>query len=166
VLCLRYNNRGNSSCWWSFQKTIRSSRWRRSKHCTHQQGLHGFLWLTRFQVLVSWNRLRIARWRLTLEMNSGTEYSTQCYCSNTIDTSSGGGQLRADSDCNMKCAGNSTEMCGSAGMLSISLTAGTSPSTAPSTPGFVGCYAPGSAALANPLYEQASRQISEVMVER
>lgn len=80
------------------------------------------------------------------ETNSGTEYSVQCYCGNTIDTSSGGGQLRADSDCNMKCGGNSTEMCGSAGMLSISLTAGTSTSTAPSTPGFVGCYAPGSVA--------------------
>ncbi|KAJ9157373.1 Glyoxal oxidase-like protein [Pleurostoma richardsiae] len=47
---------------------------------------------------------------------SGTEYAQQCFCGNQIVN---GGEQSAESDCNTPCSGDSTEMCGGGGRLSI-----------------------------------------------
>lgn len=46
---------------------------------------------------------------------SGTEYGSQCFCANTITSST----KEADSDCNMACAGASSETCGGPKRLSV-----------------------------------------------
>ncbi|KAK3944359.1 putative fungistatic metabolite [Diplogelasinospora grovesii] len=46
----------------------------------------------------------------------GTEYSAECYCGNSIDTTS---TLAASTDCSMACSGNSTELCGGPDRLSV-----------------------------------------------
>lgn len=93
--------------------------------------------------------------------SSGSEYASQCYCGNTIDTSTGGGILQAPTDCSMPCAGNSSDVCGNSGRLTIYETAKTgliSGATTPSTPGFVGCYAQGSVATTgNYLFQDKSQ---------
>lgn len=47
---------------------------------------------------------------------AGMEYSRQCFCDNYVRN---GGANTTDSDCNMPCAGNSTEMCGAGNRLSV-----------------------------------------------
>lgn len=47
---------------------------------------------------------------------SGTEYSTQCFCGNGIQNN---GTQAPDSDCNMPCAGDSSQFCGAGNRLSI-----------------------------------------------
>ncbi|KAJ9110132.1 hypothetical protein QFC19_001803 [Naganishia cerealis] len=94
---------------------------------------------------------------------AGTEYSIQCFCSNTIDTSSGGGILQADSDCSMKCSGNSTEMCGNSGRLSIYDTSKSGlVAAAPAIDGFVGCYAQGGVANAGNYLFQLSTMTAQL----
>ncbi|KAH7034935.1 uncharacterized protein B0I36DRAFT_381758 [Microdochium trichocladiopsis] len=48
---------------------------------------------------------------------SGTEYFRQCFCSNAIYN--GGHQAADESGCQTPCDGNSTQMCGGAGYLSV-----------------------------------------------
>ena len=43
---------------------------------------------------------------------AGTEFSNECYCSNTLPTSS-------SSNCNMGCPGNPAEICGGVSALSV-----------------------------------------------
>ena len=53
---------------------------------------------------------------------SGTEYGGQCFCGNTITSST----KEADSDCSMACTGASSETCGGASKLSVYAKTGTS----------------------------------------
>ena len=53
---------------------------------------------------------------------SGTEYGGQCFCGNTISSST----KEADSDCNMACTGASSETCGGSDRLSVYAKSGTS----------------------------------------
>ena len=53
---------------------------------------------------------------------SGTEYGGQCFCGNTITSST----KEADSDCSMACTGASSETCGGASRLSVYAKSGTS----------------------------------------
>lgn len=53
---------------------------------------------------------------------SGTEYGSQCFCGNTITSSTKG----ADSDCNIACTGASSETCGGSKRLSVYAQSGTS----------------------------------------
>jgi len=46
---------------------------------------------------------------------AGLEYSTQCYCGNTIDSSTYANLYK----CQMPCGGNSTEFCGDAAKMSV-----------------------------------------------
>ena len=48
---------------------------------------------------------------------AGTEYSVQCFCGNAIYN--GGALAAQQSDCNSACSGNSNEMCGAGGRLSV-----------------------------------------------
>jgi hypothetical protein len=52
---------------------------------------------------------------------AGTEYGGQCFCGNTITSTT----KKDDSDCNTACAGASSEMCGGASRLSIYAKGGT-----------------------------------------
>ena len=47
---------------------------------------------------------------------SATEYSRECYCGNYIIN---GGVTTAETDCNMACAGDDTQMCGAGNRLTI-----------------------------------------------
>lgn len=47
----------------------------------------------------------------------GVEYSSQCYCGNTI--AAGTTQDATDATCNMACAGDATEQCGGAGRMNL-----------------------------------------------
>lgn len=48
---------------------------------------------------------------------AGMEYSAQCFCDNYI--SNGGALASADSQCAMTCSGNTNEICGGPGLLSV-----------------------------------------------
>ncbi|KAF7311441.1 Glycoside hydrolase [Mycena kentingensis (nom. inval.)] len=48
---------------------------------------------------------------------AGTEYSNECWCGNTLNN--GYGVAAASSDCNSRCAGNSTQVCGGGFRLSL-----------------------------------------------
>ena len=48
---------------------------------------------------------------------AGMEYSRQCFCGNALIN--GATKASADNQCNMACAGNSTEMCGAGNRMSI-----------------------------------------------
>ncbi|KAJ3994580.1 glycosyl hydrolase family 71-domain-containing protein [Lentinula boryana] len=50
---------------------------------------------------------------------AGTEYSTQCYCGNTITNNGATGSVVASSNCNYKCAGDSSQACGGSYYLSL-----------------------------------------------
>ncbi|KUJ19894.1 WSC-domain-containing protein [Mollisia scopiformis] len=63
----------------------------------------------------------------------GVEYADECYCSNTLATSS---VLHADTDCSMNCAANQSEFCGAGSRLSLYYKNGTTiaaPSSTTST---------------------------------
>ncbi|KAL7409862.1 hypothetical protein BDY24DRAFT_436776 [Mrakia frigida] len=49
---------------------------------------------------------------------AATQYSNECYCSNTLSTSSTAGQ--ASTSCNSQCAGDSTQICGGSYAASLS----------------------------------------------
>jgi hypothetical protein len=52
---------------------------------------------------------------------AGTEFGSQCFCDNALTNS----QVAPASVCNMPCQGNSSEVCGGAGALSVFATTGT-----------------------------------------
>lgn len=98
-----------------------------------------------------------------VDLYSGSEYASQCYCSNTIDTSTGGGILQADTDCSMKCSGNQTETCGNAGRLSIYDTSKSGlVAAAPAIDGFVGCYSQGSVSTSGNYLFQLSTMTAQL----
>ena len=108
----------------------------------------------------------------------GVEYSSECYCANTI----GAGAAPATSGCNMVCSGDATALCGGPNRLNFYLNNGgsqtstssspasqTSTSTSPSnsgpaivqkagTFGYKGCYTEGASGRA--LSEKQSAQSS------
>lgn len=72
----------------------------------------------------------------------GTEYSQECYCSNTIASQSTIAS-NAGQSCNMVCTGDSTETCGGAGYLNLYQNPLSNLPASPSTVGpysFAGCY--------------------------
>ncbi|KAE8446194.1 hypothetical protein EG329_012419 [Mollisiaceae sp. DMI_Dod_QoI] len=74
---------------------------------------------------------------------AGTEYSSQCFCGDTIASTA----LVANgtTDCNMPCAGNSSEPCGGLSRLSLFWNGVSPPTTNPGLGAwsFVGCYTEG-----------------------
>lgn len=74
---------------------------------------------------------------------AGTEYSSECYCGNTITAGAGPAPV---ADCSMACSGNANEPCGGPNRLNI-FTSGATPPAGPVTnPGVggyasIGCYA-------------------------
>jgi glucan endo-1,3-alpha-glucosidase len=64
---------------------------------------------------------------------AGVEFSDECYCANSIHASGGAGVLAAASDCNMPCAGDSSQNCGAGWRLQIYSYSGTPPSTSTAT---------------------------------
>ncbi|KAE9379342.1 WSC-domain-containing protein [Stipitochalara longipes BDJ] len=69
----------------------------------------------------------------------GVEYSTECYCGNTLGTST----TATDGRCNMACGGSATEICGGPGGLSLYKFSAALPSATASAPlpayTYVGC---------------------------
>ncbi|KAF8341317.1 uncharacterized protein EI90DRAFT_1719489 [Cantharellus anzutake] len=57
---------------------------------------------------------------------AGVEYGQECYCSNSITTTSMTGTLQSPSDCNMPCSGNSQQICGGSYRINIYSFSGTS----------------------------------------
>ncbi|KAM3075161.1 hypothetical protein ACMFMF_005840 [Clarireedia jacksonii] len=70
---------------------------------------------------------------------AGTEYSSECYCGNTLTI--GAGPAPA-SDCEMPCVGNSSEPCGGPNRLNLFWNGKPPPQTNPGTGlwKFAGCY--------------------------
>jgi len=75
---------------------------------------------------------------------SGTEFASECYCGNTIDSSN---LASADTDCNMPCSGDSSEFCGAGWRLSVLHTVVAAPTTVADYTDslsravtYVGCY--------------------------
>ncbi|KAJ4489908.1 glycosyl hydrolase family 71-domain-containing protein [Lentinula aciculospora] len=56
---------------------------------------------------------------------AGTEYSTQCYCGNTVTNNGATGAVVASSNCNYKCGGNSSQTCGGSYFLNLYSKSGT-----------------------------------------
>ncbi|KAJ7057174.1 WSC domain-containing protein, partial [Mycena amicta] len=86
---------------------------------------------------------------------AGAEYADECYCSDAFQaTALGGGAAAPASDCNMPCAGESTQTCGAGNRLSIysaNQTTTTTP-TGPTLPtgwAYVSCMQDGNARLLN-----------------
>ncbi|KAF8606042.1 WSC-domain-containing protein [Ceratobasidium sp. AG-I] len=51
---------------------------------------------------------------------AGAEYANECYCGNAFaGGSTGGGTVPPESECNMPCAGDTTQICGAGNRLSI-----------------------------------------------
>ncbi|KLO15166.1 WSC-domain-containing protein, partial [Schizopora paradoxa] len=73
---------------------------------------------------------------------AGTEYSQQCFCSNSLNTDASAAD---ESSCNMACSGDATQACGGAGFINVYSTSsggGSAPSTAQSIGdwSYAGCY--------------------------
>ncbi|KAI5866960.1 putative glyoxal oxidase [Durotheca rogersii] len=62
----------------------------------------------------------------------GVEYARECYCGNKFER---GSTKAPDSDCNMLCAGNPAEYCGSGNRLSVYIKNGTVVTSTSSSPG-------------------------------
>ncbi|KAK7042275.1 putative fungistatic metabolite [Favolaschia claudopus] len=61
---------------------------------------------------------------------AGLEYANECYCDNTISLANGGGvPASSANECNMKCAGNSAQICGAGYRITL-YTKGDSAATA------------------------------------
>ncbi|KAJ3969097.1 glycoside hydrolase family 71 protein [Lentinula raphanica] len=56
---------------------------------------------------------------------AGTEYSTQCYCGNSITNNGATGTVVSSSNCNYKCGGDSSQTCGGSYFLNLYAKAGT-----------------------------------------
>lgn len=48
---------------------------------------------------------------------AGMEYSSECFCDNSIEN--GGALATSPADCDMPCSGNSSEVCGAANRASV-----------------------------------------------
>lgn len=88
---------------------------------------------------------------------AGLEYSSQCYCSNELASSSAVGYT----GCTMTCSGNSAEYCGGSGALSLfNNTAYIYPSNPPTVNSYVyqGCYHEGATGrlLSGPSYSNST----------
>ncbi|RDW66140.1 E set [Coleophoma cylindrospora] len=76
---------------------------------------------------------------------AGTEYADECYCGDAIAST---GVVAASTDCNMACAGNSTEACGAGNRLTVFWNGKTPPAGPMTNPGvdgygYYGCYTEG-----------------------
>ncbi|KAA8569468.1 hypothetical protein EYC84_001099 [Monilinia fructicola] len=73
---------------------------------------------------------------------AGTEYSSECYCGNSLAT---GAKPAPASDCSMKCSGNSSEWCGGPNRLNLYWNGKIPPQTNPGAGlwNFLGCYTEG-----------------------
>ncbi|KAI9826107.1 MAG: hypothetical protein M1832_000556 [Thelocarpon impressellum] len=76
---------------------------------------------------------------------AGTEYSSECYCGNTLSAASGPAPA---ADCSMACSGNITEACGGPGRLNLFFSGGEPPAGPTTNPGPAGwtsegCYSEG-----------------------
>ncbi|KAJ4495692.1 glycosyl hydrolase family 71-domain-containing protein [Lentinula edodes] len=60
---------------------------------------------------------------------AGTEYSTQCYCGNSITNNGATGSVVASSNCNSKCVGDSSQSCGGSYYLNLYSKSGSSSSS-------------------------------------
>ena len=70
---------------------------------------------------------------------AGTEYASECFCSNVI----GSGSAKTPAgDCNMGCSGNSSEACGGPNRLTVFSNPAAIPVHDPGPNGwtFIGCY--------------------------
>ncbi|KIK68677.1 glycoside hydrolase family 71 protein [Collybiopsis luxurians FD-317 M1] len=73
---------------------------------------------------------------------AGTEYSTQCYCGNSLQNNGATGLVKDSSNCNYKCGGDSSQFCGGVYFLSLYATSTTSTTAAASFKS-LGCVAEG-----------------------
>lgn len=48
---------------------------------------------------------------------AGVQYGEECYCGDVNEVLATGPQIRPDAECNMPCAGNASELCGTGGRL-------------------------------------------------
>lgn len=98
---------------------------------------------------------------------SGTEYSGECYCGNSLVN--GGALLQDNATCSMYCSGAQGETCGGPNRLSLFNSTNYHPITAPQTIGafaYQGCYAEGtySRALRDLTYRDGSAMTAESCV--
>lgn len=97
---------------------------------------------------------------------AGLEYGQECYCGSGLQNYAAVGK----SGCSEPCAGNASEICGSANLLSLyNLTSYQPPSTVPQVGYYVsqGCYneAPNGRLLGGPSYSNASGMTVESCVQ-
>ncbi|KAI9890524.1 MAG: hypothetical protein M1814_003863 [Vezdaea aestivalis] len=110
---------------------------------------------------------------------AGAEYGRECFCGNTLNA---GALVQTDASCDMTCAGNKTEYCGSSNLLSLykanstgtssssSVSSSVKPSATPSAgpvinPGvapyvYAGCYTEPAGARALPVPGPASNTLT------
>ncbi len=75
---------------------------------------------------------------------AGTISGSYCWCDNAMQNSLGGGNVLPDSSCNKPCSGDATKMCGASGILNVyNVKASGVDTSVLSSPGYQGCYAPG-----------------------
>ncbi|KAL5633213.1 hypothetical protein ACGC1H_003644 [Rhizoctonia solani] len=68
---------------------------------------------------------------------AGAEYANECYCGNSFSgTATGGGSVPPESECNMHCAGDSSQTCGAGNRLSVYANSLITPGTAALPPGW------------------------------
>ncbi|KAF2267176.1 heme peroxidase, partial [Lojkania enalia] len=69
----------------------------------------------------------------------GLEYGQECYCGNTLDSSS---YLVSSTECNMACSGDPSEMCGAASRMNLYKNSSRSTPISPQIDGYnnLGCY--------------------------
>ncbi|PQE05807.1 WSC domain-containing protein [Rutstroemia sp. NJR-2017a BVV2] len=93
---------------------------------------------------------------------AGTEYSSECYCGNTL--TSGAGPAPA-LDCKMPCSGNSSEPCGGPSRLNLFWNGKAPPQTNPGTGlwNFSGCYTEGQGGRTL-VYQEATSNASQMSV--
>lgn len=92
----------------------------------------------------------------------GLEYSQECYCGNTIDSTS---TQQSVSDCNMLCKGSSTQLCGGAHRISLYANLKYSSPANPSIAGYnyKGCYSEGTntRALLGPSFNNPNMTVAD-----
>ncbi|KAE9396148.1 WSC-domain-containing protein [Gymnopus androsaceus JB14] len=71
---------------------------------------------------------------------AGVEYSTECYCGNSLTGNGASGTVVDGSNCVSTCGGDSTQMCGGTWYLSVYTTSSTTLSSSNSTWNSQGCY--------------------------
>ncbi|CAE6401549.1 unnamed protein product [Rhizoctonia solani] len=69
---------------------------------------------------------------------AGAEYANECYCGNSFSgTTTGGGSVPPESECNMPCAGDSSQICGAGDRLSVYANGLITPGTVALPPGWI-----------------------------